>query len=342
MKRPIFLQKRRETPAAKASPDVFHARKSSPQNRPFLAHLTGALPASRILRSRMRKMASGIGAAALLATSAGLAAVDGQPEGQAGGQASSGLRGEVCRMIEQAAAAHKLPPAFLTRLIWRESSFRSHVISPAGAQGIAQFMPGTAAERGLSDPFDPEQAIPKAAEFLAELRLRFGNLGLAAAAYNGGPNRVANWLAGSGGLPFETQTYVELVTRHAAEDWRDGAAAAKLDAELAQPATCAATAEAINAREPQQFAGSTLTAPWGVQLAGSFNKRAALAAYQRAHRQFAGLLGDGEPMVIGKRAPGRGFARFWRVRAPAQTRGAAQALCTAIERAGGACAVLKT
>jgi SPOR domain len=47
-------------------------------------------------------------------------------------------------------------------------------------------------------------------------------------------------------------------------------------------------------------------------------------------------------MVIGKRAAGRGFARFWRVRAPAQTRGAAQALCTAIERAGGACAVLKT
>ncbi|MDI9848637.1 transglycosylase SLT domain-containing protein [Rhodoblastus sp. 17X3] len=294
----------------------------------------------------MRKIAPAIGAALLLTASASLAAVDGQAEAsvesKAQAEASSGLRGEVCRMIEQAAAAHNLPPAFLTRLIWRESSFRSHVISPAGAQGIAQFMPGTAAERGLADPFDPEQAIPKAAEFLAELRLRFGNLGLAAAAYNGGPNRVANWLAGSGGLPFETQIYVELVTRHAAEDWRDAAAAAKLDAELAQPATCAATAEAINAREPQRFAGSTLTAPWGVQLAGSFNKRAALAAYQRAHRQFAGLLGDGEPMVIGKRAPGRGFARFWRVRAPAQTRGAAQALCTAIERAGGACAVLKT
>jgi hypothetical protein len=245
-------------------------------------------------------------------------------------------------MIEQAAAAHGLPAAFLTRLIWRESSFRSRAISPAGARGIAQFMPGTAAERGLADPFDPEQAIPKAAEFLSELRLRFGNLGLAAAAYNGGPQRVANWLAGSGGLPFETQVYVEIVTRHAPEDWRDAPRAAKLDAELAQPATCLATAEAINAREPERFAGSTLTAPWGVQLSGSFNKRAALLAYDRAHRRFAALLGDGEPMVIGKRAPGRGFARFWRVRAPAQTRAQAQALCTAIERAGGACAVLKT
>lgn len=261
---------------------------------------------------------------------------------QAQAEAPGSLRNQVCRMIEQAAAANGLPPSFLTRLIWRESSFRSHVVSPAGAQGIAQFMPGTAAERGLADPFDPEQAIPKAAEFLAELRTRFGNLGLAAAAYNGGPNRVQNWLAGSGGLPFETLTYVELVTRHSAEDWRDGPAAAKLEAEFAKPQTCLATAEAIKLREPLQFAGSTLTAPWGVQLAGSFNKRAALAAYQRAHSHFAALLGEGEPMVIGKRAPGRGFARFWRVRAPAQTRAAAETLCRAIEKAGGACAVLKT
>jgi hypothetical protein len=252
------------------------------------------------------------------------------------------LRGEVCRMIERAASLHDLPPSFLTRLIWRESSFRAHVVSPAGAQGIAQFMPGTAAERGLSDPFDPEQAIPKAAELLADLRARFGNLGLAAAAYNGGPQRVADWLAGSGGLPFETEVYVEIVTRHPAEDWRGGPSAAKLEAAFADPATCLATAAAIRLREPESFAGSTLTAPWGVQLSGSFNKRAALAAYARAQRRFAALLGDGQPMVIGKRAPGRGFARFWRVRAPAQTREQANRLCAAIERAGGACAVLKT
>ncbi len=245
-------------------------------------------------------------------------------------------------MIESAAAAYRLPPSFLTRLIWRESSFRARVVSPAGAQGIAQFMPGTAAERGLIDPFDPEQAIPKAAELLAGLRARFGNLGLAAAAYNGGPQRVADWLAGSGGLPLETQFYVEIVTRHTAEDWRDGPKAAKMEAALASPATCLATAEAIRIREPDQFAGSTLTAPWGVQLSGSFNKRAALAAYARAQRRFAALLGDGEPMVIGKKAPGRGFARFWRVRAPAPTRAQANRLCAAIERAGGACAVLKT
>jgi hypothetical protein len=245
-------------------------------------------------------------------------------------------------MIDAAAARHGLPPSFLTRLIWQESSFRPDAVSSAGAQGIAQFMPGTAGERGLGDPFDPEQAIPKAAEFLAELRQRFGNLGLAAAAYNGGPARVDNWLAGKGGLPLETQYYVEIVTRRAAEDWRPGAEAAKQEADLARGGDCLQTAALIKAREPLQFAGSTLTAPWGVQIAGSFNKSAALAAFGRTRRQLAALIGNVEPMIVGRRAPGRGFARFFAVRVPSQSRGAADALCGRIERAGGACAVIKT
>src|SRR3954469_18723959 len=111
----------------------------------------------------------------------------------------------ICRMIEGAARGRSLPAEFLTRLIWRESSFRSESRSRAGAQGVAQFMPGTAAERGLADPFDPEQAIPEAARFLSDLRRQFGNLGLAAAAYNGGPGRVARWIAGRDELPAETR-----------------------------------------------------------------------------------------------------------------------------------------
>src|SRR5208283_4080538 len=87
----------------------------------------------------------------------------------------------VCRLIESSARTQSLPVAFLTRLIWQESSFRPDTISPAGAQGIAQFMPKTADERGLANPFDPEEAIPKSAELLADLKQRFGNLGLAAA-----------------------------------------------------------------------------------------------------------------------------------------------------------------
>src|SRR5687767_15365267 len=95
----------------------------------------------------------------------------------------------ICLMIESAAQANGLPLEFFARVIWQESRFRADVVGPVTrsgerAQGIAQFMPRTAAERGLLDPFDPVQALPKSAEFLSELRAEFGNLGLAAAAYN--------------------------------------------------------------------------------------------------------------------------------------------------------------
>src|SRR5204862_4916557 len=107
------------------------------------------------------------------------------------------------------------PVGFMTRVIWRESSFRAAAISPAGAEGIAQFMPATAQERGLADPFDPEQAIPKAARLLADLRRQFGSLGVAAAAYNAGPARVASWRRGEGELPAVTRAYVRFVTEDA-------------------------------------------------------------------------------------------------------------------------------
>src|SRR5690242_10777069 len=137
----------------------------------------------------------------------------------AGQPATESVNAALCRLIDTAARDYAVPADFLTNLIWRESSFRRHVVSPAGAQGIAQFMPYTAAERGLADPFDPEQAIPQAARLIADHAARFGNLGLAAAAYNGGPARVDKWLAGDGGLPGETRTYVLRVTGRSADDW---------------------------------------------------------------------------------------------------------------------------
>ncbi len=102
----------------------------------------------------------------------------------------------LCGIVETAARQEGLPVNFFTRLIWRESAFHSGAVSPAGAQGVAQFMPGAASDRGLADPFDPAAAIPASAKFLAELAHRFGNLGLAAAAYNAGPKALADWLAG--------------------------------------------------------------------------------------------------------------------------------------------------
>src|SRR5262249_49710445 len=133
----------------------------------------------------------------------------------------------LCLLIESAAKANALPVHFFTRVIWQESRFRPDVVGPltrsgARAQGIAQFMPATAADRGLAEPFDPVQALPKSGEFLAELREQFGNLGLAAAAYNAGPQRVREFMAGSRELPTETRNYVLAITGRPVEDWMKG------------------------------------------------------------------------------------------------------------------------
>src|SRR5438105_12703069 len=141
------------------------------------------------------------------------------------------VRESICLMIEAAASANDLPVEFFARVIWQESRFRPEAVGPRtrsgdNAQGIAQFMPRTAAERGLLDPFDPVQALPKSAEFLRELRDKFGNLGLAAAAYNAGPGRVREFLSGAGPLPTGTRHYVTGSTGLSADEWARSSAGA--------------------------------------------------------------------------------------------------------------------
>lgn len=258
----------------------------------------------------------------------------------------------LCRLIETSAASYQVPVATFTKLIWRESSFRTHAVSSAGAQGIAQFMPGTARERGLADPFDPEQAIPKAAEFISHLTERFGNLGLAAAAYNAGPARVSSWLAGQGALPVETRNYVVSVTGQDVEDWvsqqdrSSGEAPPPSEAgealrreEASELQSCMQIVTAL--RQPEMGPpAETPFAPWGVQLAGNFSKQRALAAFARASRTYSSVLEDAPPMVIGTRLRSRGTRTFYRVRVPAASRTEASRLCGLIRNAGGSCIVL--
>ena len=251
----------------------------------------------------------------------------------------------MCRLITRAADGRHIPVGFFTRLIWQESAFRADASSPAGAQGIAQFMPGTAAERGLDDPFDPEQAVPASAALLADLAERFGNLGLAAAAYNAGPKRVDDWLAGRGGLPAETRDYVERITGRSAEDWAADAKAHAAHDLAVDPQTClqlAATLRAAPRRAGTVAAVEAPFAPWGVQLAGNFSKSLALASFSRARASLAALIGDVRPMVIGTRLRTRGTRAFYRVRVPAPTRQAADELCRRIRAARGACVTLRS
>lgn len=156
-------------------------------------------------------------------------------------------REAICRMIEVAAREHEIPVKFLTRLIWQESRFRIGAVSHAGARGIAQFMPATAAERRLHDPFDPRLALGAAASLLRSLQQRFGNIGLAAAAYNAGPGRVADWLGRKGLLPEETRNYVQAVTGRPARSWMEPAGKGNLGVIAADGADdgCVATVVAM-------------------------------------------------------------------------------------------------
>jgi hypothetical protein len=252
----------------------------------------------------------------------------------------------LCRLIESSAANRHLPLELFTRLIWRESSFKTGVISPAGAQGVAQFMPRTASARGLADPFDPEQAIPASAALLSDLIAQFGNFGLAAAAYNAGPTRLANWLTAKGSLPQETRDFIRFITGRNVEDWaRDKAGREEQSASPPPGAAKSCLELAANLRKgvpAERIEAPAAFAPWGVQLAGNFSKERALATYIRARQHYASIIGELQPMVIGTRLRSRGTRAFYRIRIPAQSRAGADALCNRIHGVGGACVVLRT
>jgi hypothetical protein len=128
-------------------------------------------------------------------------------------------REEFCKLLMTAAEENTLPIGFFVNLIWQESRFVRTAVSSAGALGVAQFMPAVAENLGLRNPFDPRQALPASARLLRTLHEQFGNLGLAAAAYNAGPKRVLDWLAKRGQLPRETRNYVLTITGRPAEHW---------------------------------------------------------------------------------------------------------------------------
>ena len=243
----------------------------------------------------------------------------------------------VCPLVESAASDNHIGVGLLTRLVWTESRFQAHVVSPKGAQGLAQFMPETAAQRGLADPFDPEQAIPKAAQLLADYTQQFGNVGLAAAAYNAGPNRVAGWLAGSNSLPGETAAYVMLITGVGAEDWARDRGSAKVavdDGKSCVEVTASLLTDGDTVEAP--------VAPWGVQLAGNFSKTIALASFARASRRYQAILGDVQPMIVGGVLRSRGSRRFYRIMIPEGSRADADHACRAIIAIGGACVALRS
>lgn len=109
--------------------------------------------------------------------------------------------------IRSAAIANGIDPLLLASLVYAESNFNATAVSGCGAQGLTQLMPGTAAELGVTDPFDPQQNLNGGAAYLATQMKRFGRTDLALAAYNAGPGYVSNL----GAVPSGCQYYIHKI-----------------------------------------------------------------------------------------------------------------------------------
>lgn len=247
---------------------------------------------------------------------------------------------DLCTGIERVAAVRDVPVDFFARLIWRESLFRPGAVSPKGAEGIAQFMPATAQLRGLTNSFDILPALEASASYLRDLKERFGSFGLAAAAYNAGEARLASFLS-NGSLPLETRAYVLAITGYSAEQWKDDPppkAAAPLATDKPFLESCVALA---NSRRLASVAvaGQGHWTPWGVQLAAHLDPEVARRLFVHAVSKLPESLRDEQPVIVPQKRGNFGYRTRYAARIGRDTRAEAEAVCTRIKAAGGACSV---
>jgi len=247
----------------------------------------------------------------------------------------------ICRTMYRSASDNNLPIEFFTRVIWQESRFNVTARSSAGAQGIAQFMPSTALSRGLLNPFDPLESLRHSAGYLRELATRFGSLGLAAAAYNAGPGRVARWLSGKIHLPAETMAYVRLVTGHPIADWISNQPSLWEPSRIPTGVPCTALAslnriERLPAKTESTTTKMAAWAPWGVQLIGDWTQEQVLARYETLRRKYASVLADKDPLVVITYGPS-GRTKRYLARVAENTQEEAEQFCKKLQAVGGPC-----
>lgn len=247
---------------------------------------------------------------------------------------------DVCQAIEREAGRNDLDPHFLARLLWKESLFEANAISPVGAMGIAQFMPGTAEIVGLDDPFNPAKAIEVSARYLRKLTDDFGNVGLAAVAYNGGENRAARYVAQGGNLPWETQDYVQAITGLTAQNWRENPPE-KLDIRLDKTRPFrAACIDLAGSRTLREFQTLDHPWPWGVIVATHPSRSGVTNQVSRLNRQLRPILGGKRVSYVRRRVSG-GPKRLYTAQIGYSSKTEAFAFCTRLRSVGGRCLVLK-
>ncbi len=185
---------------------------SSGQQATASASATSQSPASALPASSMYPATAALPQTSLGASTPSGTSSAAPAEASAGGEAGA----QYAPLVEAAAQRNGIDPAVLHGLIQQESGFDPNSRSGAGAVGLTQLMPSTAASLGVSEPLDPAQSIEGGARYLGEMLQRFGgNVEDALAAYNAGPGAVERY----GGVPpyAETQQYVGKVLGYAAE-----------------------------------------------------------------------------------------------------------------------------
>ncbi|HDZ82519.1 MAG TPA: lytic transglycosylase domain-containing protein [Roseobacter sp.] len=250
---------------------------------------------------------------------------------------------DTCNAIQIFADRHGLNRDFFARLIWQESRFDQNALSHANARGIAQFIPSTAALRGLKDPYNPADALEHSAQYLAEMATKYGNEGMAAIGYNGGERRAEGFLDGAG-LASETIDYVPIITGLSAEQWRD-AAPENPDFRLSKtkpflPA-CYEMARNRRVSSLKVTPPKPVLKPWGVQVSfGTSTTQAKAKANTQTASCRAPLKGKKLDMVFKKnrvsRRKGFYFAQYG-----SDTQSGAQGLCDKMRLSGCACLVVK-
>src|SRR5262249_49888387 len=176
--------------------------------------------------------------------------------------------------------------------------------------------------------------------FLKDLRGQFGNLGLAAAAYNAGPGRVRAWMAGTRSMPAQTRAYVLAITGNSVDDWAagrdvknksEGVSCLRLMAKLKEPTTTF-----LGDLKQRVVAGAIQ--PWGAILGANQSRTEILDRYAALQRKYATALAGLDPIVFERT---RGGLPRYQVRVGAESRQTANDICKKIHLAGGDCVVLR-
>ena len=249
---------------------------------------------------------------------------------------------DTCQAIQAFADVNGLPRGFFARLIWQESRFDPNALSPADARGIAQFIDGTAALRGLRDSLNPALALEYSAQYLAEMTGKYGNVGLAAVGYNGGERRAEGLIAGTGGLMPETVHYVQIITGLTAETWRDDPPEDhdfRLQGDMPFLEACVDMAE--NRRWSAYRPPEPVVAPWGAQMAFGRTPSLARDSYARRARACGFDRGAAPLDIVFVRNRVSGRKGYHMARVGAQSSGDANAICERARRGGCACAVFR-